>query len=161
MEEKERFEYIHNDEIGDGILDIKTNNEIYDIEQMSTLLNQQDKHIKELEEMNKKLDECGFRNFDTYMRCSKKYTKLLDENQQFKKQLSNMEKIHKHIMSGEYIPANVAKKSLKLTIKELKKFKEHIILNDEYDEDYGCNIIRTSELCKDINRRIKGLKGEE
>lgn len=55
MEEKERFEYIHNDEIGDGILDIKTNNEIYDIEQMSDLLNQQDKHIKELEEENKQL----------------------------------------------------------------------------------------------------------
>lgn len=160
MEEKERFEYIHNDEIGDGILDIKTNNEIYDIGQMSTLLNQQDKRIKELEEMNKKLDERGFRNFDAYMRCSKKYTKLLDENQQFKKQLSNMEKIHKHIMSGEYIPANVAEKSLKLSeqsqkqlaIEELEKMKKFL---------YSGFAVDNEEIEKEIDNQIKELKGEE
>lgn len=56
----------------------------YDLETVANLLNQQDKYIKELEKINKKLDKRGSRNFDSYMRCSKKYTKLLNENLQLK-----------------------------------------------------------------------------
>ena len=48
-----------------------------------------------------------------------------------------------------------------LAIEELEKIRQFIVSNDEYDEDYGCNIIRTSELYEDINGRIKGLKGEK
>lgn len=48
-----------------------------------------------------------------------------------------------------------------LAIEELEKIRQLIVSNDEYDEDYGCNIIRTSELYEDINGRIKRLKGKK
>lgn len=48
-----------------------------------------------------------------------------------------------------------------LAIEELEKIRQLIVSNDEYDEDYGCNIIRTFELYGDVNGRIKELKGEE
>lgn len=94
-------------------------------------------------------------------------TRLVQENQQLKEQLSKKEETHKHIMSGEYIPANIAEKSLKLSeqsqkqlaIEELRRIKEYIVLNDEYDEEVGCNIIKTFDLLEDISDRIKKLKG--
>lgn len=48
-----------------------------------------------------------------------------------------------------------------LAIEELRRIKEYILLNDEYDEEVGCNIIKTFDLLEDISDRIKKLKGEE
>ena len=64
MEEKERYE-VADFELGEPSV-------IFDNE------------IQQFEEKNKKLDKRGAKNFDAYMKCSKKYTKLLDENLQLK-----------------------------------------------------------------------------
>lgn len=48
-----------------------------------------------------------------------------------------------------------------LAIEELEKLKEYIVLNDEYDEEIGCNIIKTFDLIEDLADKIKSLKGEE
>ena len=98
--EKERYEYIHNDEIGDGLLDIKNNNEIYDIEQMSDLLNQQDARIKELELENGYIifadgyDENGNEvNKQVYTTYKSKCDELIKENQQLKKENKNLKEM--------------------------------------------------------------------
>ena len=95
--------------------------------------------------------------------------KLGEENQQLKEQLLKKEETYKHIMSGEYIPANIAEKSIKLSeqsqkqlvIEELEKLKEYILINDEYDEEIGCNIIKTFDLIEGLADKIKSLKGEK
>ena len=48
-----------------------------------------------------------------------------------------------------------------LAIEELEKLREYIVLNDEYDEEIGCNIIKTFDLIEDLADKIKSLKGEE
>lgn len=48
-----------------------------------------------------------------------------------------------------------------LAIEELEKLREYIVLNDEYDEEIGCNIIKTFDLIEDLDDKIKSLKGEE
>ena len=48
-----------------------------------------------------------------------------------------------------------------LAIEELEKLREYIVLNDEYDEEIGCNIIETFDLIEDLADKIKSLKGEE
>lgn len=48
-----------------------------------------------------------------------------------------------------------------LAIEELGRIKEYILINDEYDEEIGCNIIETFDLLEDIRDRIEELKGEE
>lgn len=48
-----------------------------------------------------------------------------------------------------------------LAVEELEKIRQLIVSNDEYDEDYGCNIIRTFDLLEDISDRIKKLGGEK
>ena len=48
-----------------------------------------------------------------------------------------------------------------LAIGELEKLREYIVLNDEYDEEIGCNIIKTFDLIEDLADKIKSLKGEE
>lgn len=47
-----------------------------------------------------------------------------------------------------------------LAIEELEKLREYIVLNDEYDEEIGCNIIKTFDLIEDLADKIKSLKGE-
>lgn len=48
-----------------------------------------------------------------------------------------------------------------LAIEELEKLREYIVLNDEYDEEIGCNIIKTFGLIEDLADKIKSLKGED
>ena len=48
-----------------------------------------------------------------------------------------------------------------LAIEELEKLIEYIVLNDEYDEEIGCNIIKTFDLIVDLADKIKSLKGEK
>ncbi len=48
-----------------------------------------------------------------------------------------------------------------LAISELEKLREYIVLNDEYDEEIGCNIIKTFDLIEGLADKIKSLKGEE
>ena len=48
-----------------------------------------------------------------------------------------------------------------LAIGELRRIKEYILINDEYDEEVGCNIIETFDLLEDIRDRIEQLGGEE
>lgn len=48
-----------------------------------------------------------------------------------------------------------------LATSELEKIRQLIVSNDEYDEEIGCNIIKTFDLLEDIMNRIKELKGEE
>lgn len=107
MEEKERYEIRHEDDGFDinndfinYIVDTKTGEYMTDLK-ICDLLNQQSKYIEELKEINEKLDKRAFKNFDAYMRCSKKYTQLVEENQQLKqaqKQLaiSELEKVKEY-----------------------------------------------------------------
>ena len=48
-----------------------------------------------------------------------------------------------------------------LAISELRRIKEYILINDEYDEEAGCNIIETFDLIEDIIDRIEKLGGGE
>lgn len=48
-----------------------------------------------------------------------------------------------------------------LAVEELRRIKEYILLNDKYDEEVGCNIIKTFDLLEDIRDRIEKLGGEE
>lgn len=48
-----------------------------------------------------------------------------------------------------------------LAVEELRHIKEYILINDEYDEEAGCNIIETFDLLEDIRDRIEKLGGEE
>lgn len=48
-----------------------------------------------------------------------------------------------------------------LAVEELRRIKEYILINDEYDEGVGCNIIETFDLLEDIRDRIKELSGGE
>lgn len=48
-----------------------------------------------------------------------------------------------------------------LAVEELRRIKEYILINDEYDEEVGCNIIETFDLLEDIRDRIKELSGGE
>lgn len=168
MEEKERYEiHIYDDICVDlydnGVLD-KSINDTYKLEE---LLNQQSKRIKELEEEldDAKRDYIPKLEFGL-QRANKMGRDTEKENQQLKEQLSKKEETLKHIMSGEYIPANIAEKTLKLSeqsqkqlaIEELEKLKEkafHFYVND------------TPELTsfyvdvKEIDNQIKSLRGEE
>lgn len=48
-----------------------------------------------------------------------------------------------------------------LAIEELRRIKDYILINDEYDEEVGCNIIETFEMLEDIRDRINKLGGGE
>lgn len=83
--------------------------------------------------------------------------KQKEENAELKQQLVEKEKFFERIMSGEYIPANIAEKSLKLSnqtaIAELEKVKKLLVekmklASDKLDCAYY------------INQQINELKGE-
>lgn len=120
MKEKERFELFGEHCIKDN--DINARCQLLDVYKACVTLNEQDKHIKELEE------------------------------------------IYKHIMSGEHIPANIAKKSLKLSeqaqnqkaIEELNNLKRYC--HEWYRYSYSDVTKRLNTV---IDDRIKELKGEE
>lgn len=63
----------------------------------------------------------------TLNRTVTKHSQILEkENQELKEQISNMKETYKHIMSGEYIPANVAEKTLKLNKQSIKEERENL-----------------------------------
>lgn len=80
---------------------------------------------------------------------------------QLKQQLAEKEKFLERIMSGEYIPANIAEKSLKLSnqtaIDELEKVKDYI------REFVGINDVKficTTTITDQIDKQINSLKGD-
>lgn len=184
MEEKERYEYIHNDEIGDGLLDIKTNNEIYDIEQMSALLNQQDKEIIKLRGENQQLKQQLeiFKKFNDALQqdnldlsydkvdTAYEYAKEMAENwekdyqeeiQQLREDLQAKDILVNTYMSvvGTLDNAKQLKQEQKqLAISELEKVKEkalHFYVNDTPKlTSFYVDV-------KEIDSQIKSLKGEE
>ena len=165
MEEKERYEYIHNDEIGDGILDIKTNNEVYDIEQMSDLLNQQDKEIKDLQNDNEWL--C-----DERQRLRKYVDGLIDEHKQLKEESGyiifsdgydeNGNEVHKQ----EFVKYKDKFRELLEEIKQLKQSQKQQVINvlEELHLLFRngiCDFTTRQYVCTIIENQIKELKGEK
>lgn len=143
-----------------------------------SLLNQQDQRIKELElllKADKKIKTNSLNGFE----------KLRQENQQLEEKLNNFETCMKKynvediehldlmlfVLSGEtkYHLKEIKDKHKKeleqsqkqVAIEELEKLREYIVLNDEYDEEIGCNIIKTFDLIEDIRDRIEKLGGGE
>lgn len=94
-----------------------------------------------------------------------KIKEFIKENQQLKEQLSKKEETLKHIMSGEYIPANIAEKTLKLSeqsqkqlaIEELEKTLV-LIQNAVNLESPEYDLVGLYDA---LVRRIKELKGEQ
>ena len=139
MEEKDRFEYIHNDDIGDGLLDIKNNKEIYDIGQISTLLNQQDKHIKKLEET---LEKARQREVIIHQNYRQGYIKDLEEINELQEEIQQLKQSQKQ-----------------LAIEKLEKVKNYF--DDSNDEDYDKSegwIITNRSIIEYVDNQIKELK---
>lgn len=143
MEEKERYEiHIYDDICVDlydnGVLD-KSINDTYKLEE---LLNQQSKRLKELEQENRQLKDQARKAYQEGL-LQKQFDKDM-EIQELKDKIEQLKQSQKQ-----------------LAIEELEKLKEYIVLNDEYDEEIGCNIIKTFDLIEDLADKIKSLKGEE
>ena len=91
--------------------------------------------------------------------------KLGEENQQLKEQISKMEETHKRIMSGEYIPSNIAEKFLELNTQSQKQLAISN-LEDVYQvvKDYNSEAnkyepyIDTLDIEQYIDDKIKELK---
>lgn len=142
MEEKERYEEL-NCKYTFGLKDNETS-KTYFLDKIIDLLNQQAKYIKTLEEENSYIifsdgyDENGNKiHRQEFVKYKDKFQELVEENKKLKQSQKQF------------------------AIEELRKLKEYIVLNDEYDEEVGCNIIKTFDLLEDISDRIKELKGEE
>lgn len=78
--------------------------------------------------------------------------------------LAEKEKFLERIMSGEYIPANIAEKSLKLSnqtviavLEEVKKLFEEKYAYDVEESDFA--VIYETDIDEIINQQIKSLKG--
>lgn len=143
MEEKERYEiHIYDDICVDlydnGVLD----NSINDTYKLEELLNQQDKRIKEFEQENQQLKDQARKAYQEGL-LQKQFDKDM-EIQELKDKIEQLKQSQKQ-----------------LAIEELEKLREYIVLNDEYDEEIGCNIIKTFDLIEDLADKIKSLKGEE
>lgn len=94
----------------------------------------------------------------------KRIKELKEENQQLKEQRSNKEETYKHIMSGEYIPANIAEKSLKLSEQSQKQLAIEVL--QEVKEKFGYKnnsqlVISSKYLCDFIDNQINQLKEME
>lgn len=171
MEEKERYEiHIYDDICVDvydnGVLDISIN----DTYKLEELLNQQDKRIKELEEEldDAKRDyipklEFGLQRANKMGRDAEKEIQQLKDQARKAYQEGLLQKQFDKDMEIQELKDKIEqlKQSQKqLAIEELEKLKEYIVLNDEYDEEIGCNIIKTFDLIEDLADKIKSLKGE-
>lgn len=160
MEEKERYELNDNDCIIDNEKDVVIC-DVCDVNESSKtlvdLLNQQDKHIKELELLLKADNKMKTNSLNGF-------EKLRQEKQQLREDLQAKDILVNTYMSvvGTLDNAKQLKQSQQqLAIEELEKLREYIVLNDEYDEEIGCNIIKTFGLIEDLADKIKSLKGEE
>ena len=110
-----------------------------------------------LAERNKTIDEIN-KEFLSVIEDWKQLVEIeKTEKSQLKQQLAEKEKFLERIMSGEYIPANIAEKSLKLSnqtaIEKLEKVKKLLVekmklASDKLDCAYY------------INQQINELKGE-
>lgn len=153
------------------------------ITDLKAKLAERDKRIRELEQENQQLkEEVGYIIFadgygkngneihrQEFVKYKDKFKELLEENKQLKKQISKREETHKRIMSGEYIPANVAEKSLKLTeqsqkqlaISELEKIKK--FCDEKYFNPggYRLKVVSLDQIEDFLDYQIKELKGEE
>lgn len=191
MEGKERFTDLHYLDNQIFVYDNKLKSKrVIGIEECFELLNQQDVRIKELEKIrdkgNQKLENFYNEKIDKLdSDYNKHFNELIEENQQLEEKLNNFETCMKKynvediehldlmlfVLSSEtkYYLKEIKDKHKKeleqsqkqLAISELGRIKEYILLNDEYDEEVGCNIIKTFELLEDISDKIKALKGEE
>ena len=85
--------------------------------------------------------------------------------EEFSKQLAEKESLLEKIMSGEYIPANIAEKSLKLRnqaiIAELEKVKDKTDALMFKINNMNYFIMVKEELYDFIDQQIKKLKGEK
>ena len=145
MEEKERYELTDTDCILDTERDIVVS-DVCDVvanaDIITNLLNQQDKRIKELEQENQQLKDQARKAYQEGL-LQKQFDKDM-EIQELKDKIETLKQSQKQ-----------------LAIEELEKLREYIVLNDEYDEEIGCNIIKTFDLIEDLADKIKSLKGEE
>lgn len=157
MEEKERYELIgycsykdtETGVVGDNFVD---------------LLNHQDARIKELEEENNFLEKTYEKLIIDRRDLCLERNDIFEENQQLREDLQAKDILVNTYMSvvGTLDNAKQLKQSQKqLAIEELEKLREYIVLNDEYDEEIGCNIIKTFGLIEDLADKIKSLKGEK
>lgn len=141
MEEKERYELFGEFGI---IHDTSPNAECMLLNKFQTceILNRQDKRIKELEQGNRQLKDQARKAYQEGL-LQKQFDKDM-EIQELKDKIETLKQSQKQ-----------------LAIEELEKLREYIVLNDEYDEEIGCNIIKTFDLIEDLADKIKSLKGEE
>lgn len=112
-----------------SLFEVKTllNYQNREINRLTKMLYTTTKHADKLNEENNKLNKIIKANIISA-------DKVVEENKKLKEQLSKKEETHKHIMSGEYIPANIAEKSLKLSeqsqkqlaIEELEKMRKNL-----------------------------------
>ena len=96
---------------------------------------------------------------------NEKSNKIKKESYYLKQQLAEKEKFFERIMSGEYIPANIAEKSLKLSnqtaIAELEKVKAELEFTSNNNEWITARDDRIlNGICDYIDQQIKSLKGE-
>lgn len=140
-------------------------------QRIQDLLNQQNKRIKELESKLRVSNSSNASLSLDYIELKKRYdsqeellthklaenSRLTLENQQLKKQNRKLNLEAQRYYEDAYCN-NFQNQT---AISELEKVKEYILLNDEYDEEVGCNIIETFDLLEDIRDRIEELKGEE
>lgn len=169
MEEKERFEYIHNDEIGDGILDIKTKNEIYDIEQMSNLLNQQDKEIKHITKLYYELNNKYCKELDKLINMQEEngYIIFSDGYDENGNEVHKQEFVKYKDKFNELVEENkkLKQSQKQLAISELEKVKTKFNSKrpiDELASEVGIELGYTStQINNFVENKIKELKGEK
>ena len=95
--------------------------------------------------------------------------KILDkENKELKELLEEVQaqyeyecECNKQFVDCQRENVQLKKSQKELAIIELEKLREYIVLNDEYDEEIGCNIIKTFDLIEGLADKIKSLKGEK
>lgn len=142
MAEKERYVVLSKRQIKD----MQNQSQCFmSIEQVCKRLNHQDKQIKELQGSNKvlsnELTKNNIMKQDRLETCCGIPIYEIPTLKQENRKLKQSQK--------------------QLAISELEKLREYIILNDEYDEEIGCNIIETFDLLEDISDRIEKLGSEE
>ena len=152
MEEKERYK-VYKDNRGNAyICDTSKNVDYKTYQEFVDLLNQQDKHIKELEEENKE-----------YKHWENMFHKLSTEEDnaitKVNKSLSNpMTLIDDYDKWADYTLEQIKQSQKELAISELKKLKEkalHFYVNDTPKlTSFYVDV-------KEIDSQIKSLKGEE
>lgn len=131
MEEKERFSI----GIINGILYLYDNFNKYNTEitlkDLSDLLNQQDKHIKELEKIrdkgNQKLENFYNEKIDKLDSDYNKYfDELIEENKQIKQELSDEEKAHNLCIKHFNEECEKLRKQIKFESEARERFKQEI-----------------------------------